>query len=85
MFVNPLFYLIHNAMILLLLHRDIVEVRMDLQGIPCIIRDTAGLRPEEGTIDEIEKEGMRRARDAMRKAQIKIIVSDASDPISTQV
>ena len=40
--------------------RDIVEVRMDLGGIPCIISDTAGLRA--GSSDPIEVEGMLRAR-----------------------
>ena len=40
--------------------RDIVEVRMDINGIPCIVRDTAGLRSD--TADPIEQEGIRRAR-----------------------
>jgi tRNA modification GTPase len=44
--------------------RDIVEVRMDLGGIPCIISDTAGLRA--GSDDPIEVEGMRRARTGVR-------------------
>lgn len=40
--------------------RDIVEVRMDIEGISCIIRDTAGLRSNSS--DPIELEGMKRAR-----------------------
>lgn len=60
--------------------RDIVEVRMDLGGIPCIISDTAGLRSD--SVDIIEQEGMRRARDAFKKAQLKVFVGDASDVIS---
>lgn len=40
--------------------RDIVEVRMDIDGISCIVRDTAGLRND--TDDPIEQEGIRRAR-----------------------
>ena len=40
--------------------RDIVEVRMDLGGVSCVISDTAGLR--ETSLDPIEIEGMRRAR-----------------------
>jgi hypothetical protein len=43
-----------------LLHRDVVEVRLDLAGVPCIVSDTAGLRT--GSSDVIELEGMRRAR-----------------------
>ena len=52
--------------------RDIVEVRLDLAGFQCIVSDTAGLR-EDGA-DEIEIEGMKRAREAFKDAQIKIIV-----------
>lgn len=37
---------------------------MDLSGVPCIIRDTAGVRAEDSA-DEIEREGMRRARYAI--------------------
>lgn len=40
--------------------RDIVQVRMDLGGVSCIISDTAGLR--EYSDDPIEIEGMTRAR-----------------------
>ena len=40
--------------------RDVVEVRMDLGGVPCIVSDTAGLRVD--STDAIEIEGMRRAR-----------------------
>jgi len=40
--------------------RDIVEVRLDVEGVACIIRDTAGLRVNPS--DEIEKEGIKRAK-----------------------
>lgn len=61
--------------------RDIVEVRLDLGGLPCIVSDTAGLRNEgtDGTIDAIEIEGMRRSREAYRVANIRILVADACD------
>ena len=57
--------------------RDIVEVRMDLDGISCIVCDTAGLRDE--TSDVIEQEGIRRARAAFRDAHMRIFVGDASE------
>ena len=60
--------------------RDVVEVRMDLGGIPCIISDTAGLRSDSS--DTIEQEGMRRAREAFKMAQLKVFVGDASDNTS---
>ena len=41
-------------------YRDVVEVRLELAGVPCIVSDTAGLRSDSS--DLIEMEGMRRAR-----------------------
>jgi tRNA modification GTPase len=57
--------------------RDIVEVRMDLGGVSCLVSDTAGLR--KNTDDPIEEEGIRRAKDAFRRAHLKLFVGDASD------
>ena len=64
--ISVLYYIvcvlsIKTYLLVISLCRDIVEVRMDLGGVPCIIRDTAGVRAEESA-DEIEREGMRRAR-----------------------
>lgn len=64
--------------------RDVIEVRMDLDGIPCIISDTAGLRlGEDSAVDVIEMEGIRRAREAFKAAHIKVFVHDSSDTDST--
>ncbi len=60
--------------------RDIVEVRMDLAGVSCSVSDTAGLR--DSTDDPIELEGIKRAREAFRRAHLKVFVGDASDPAS---
>jgi tRNA modification GTPase len=38
----------------------VVEVRLELAGVPCLVSDTAGLRADSS--DLIELEGMRRAR-----------------------
>lgn len=57
--------------------RDIVEVHLDVDGMPVIVSDTAGLRDE--THDPIEIEGMRRARDAASNADVTILVHDASN------
>jgi len=57
--------------------RDIVEVRLELGGIPCIVSDTAGLR--EYTEDIIEQEGIRRAKDSFKRAHVKVFVGDVSD------
>jgi tRNA modification GTPase len=39
--------------------RDIIEVHMDLEGLPVIVVDTAGLRDSD---DPVEREGVARAR-----------------------
>lgn len=57
--------------------RDIIEVRMDLAGVSCIVSDTAGLRSDSE--DPIEMEGMRRAIKAFQEAQVKLFVCDSSD------
>jgi tRNA modification GTPase len=66
--------------------RDVVEVRLDLGGVACIVSDTAGLRAivdsSESPLDQqdvVELEGMRRAREAVRQAQVRVFVGDASD------
>src|SRR6185437_10959966 len=45
--------------------RDVIEVHLDLAGYPVILADTAGLR---AVADEIEAEGVRRARDRAARA-----------------
>ena len=57
--------------------RDIVSVRIDLDGVPVTLLDTAGLRD---TDDVIEAEGVRRARNAAREADAALLVIDASTP-----
>ena len=57
--------------------RDILEVRMDLDGYPVTIVDTAGLRETE---DPIEREGVRRAYDAQGLADLVVEVRDILSP-----
>ena len=57
--------------------RDVVSVSLDLNGIKCVVSDTAGLRAE--TDDLIEIEGMRRARKEALRAHIRVCVVDAVD------
>ncbi|WP_031550435.1 tRNA uridine-5-carboxymethylaminomethyl(34) synthesis GTPase MnmE [Parvularcula oceani] len=54
--------------------RDVLEIRADIGGQLVTLLDTAGLR--EDTEDEIEREGMRRARRAVAQADIRILVWD---------
>ncbi|PWC30176.1 tRNA uridine-5-carboxymethylaminomethyl(34) synthesis GTPase MnmE [Teichococcus aestuarii] len=57
--------------------RDIVEVRLELGGVPVWLADTAGLRE---TPDEIEAEGVRRARRRAEEADLLIAVFAADQP-----
>lgn len=51
--------------------RDVVEVRLELGGVPVTIADTAGLRE---SADEIEAEGVRRAKLRAGEADLLILV-----------
>ncbi len=67
--------------------RDVVEVAMDLGGYPVVVADTAGLRR---TDDEVEKEGVRRARARASEADLILAMFDArnwpeTDPATRDV
>ena len=56
--------------------RDIIEVSLNISGIPVILYDTAGIRE---TNDVIEKEGVKRAIKNANNADIKILVVDSNN------
>ena len=53
--------------------RDILTVDMDLDGYKVILHDTAGIHDTE---DIIEKEGIKRAIQAVKKSQICVVLVD---------
>lgn len=55
--------------------RDIIEVHLDIAGYPVVLMDTAGLRVAG---DEIEAEGINRAKIRAGEADIKIALFDGS-------
>lgn len=57
--------------------RDVVEDDLRLDGVHCRLIDTAGIRE---TDELIEGEGVRRSRQAMKRADIVFLVVDASSP-----
>src|SRR6185436_2239273 len=57
--------------------RDLIEVDLDLGGYAVTLVDTAGLRE---TSDEIESEGIRRARARAERADMRLAVIDATAP-----
>lgn len=54
--------------------RDVVDVNVDIGGYFCRLGDLAGLRGEHERTGEIEAEGMRRARNRVREANVIIVV-----------
>ena len=56
--------------------RDVVEVSLDLGGVPVVVADTAGLRE---TDNEIEAEGIRRAKAWAGEADLVVAVLDAEE------
>lgn len=55
--------------------RDVIEVHLDLGGLPVTLLDTAGIRETE---DPVELEGVRRARARASLADLVLWVEDAS-------
>lgn len=56
--------------------RDIIEVHLDLAGLPVTLIDTAGIRE---TDDPVEREGVERARARSASADLVLWVVDASE------
>jgi tRNA modification GTPase len=55
--------------------RDVIEVTLDLDGFPFVLRDTAGLRETAGGV---EQEGIRRALVSAGDADVVLYMYDAS-------
>jgi tRNA modification GTPase len=56
--------------------RDVIEVRMDLGGLPVTLLDTAGLRE---TTDVVEGIGIQRALDRARSADLRVFLTDGNE------
>ena len=58
--------------------RDLLTERVDVNGLALTIVDTAGVREAR---DEIEAEGVRRARHAQQIAALTLVIVDGSEPL----
>ena len=56
--------------------RDVIEVRLDLEGLAVIVSDTAGIRE---TSSGVEQEGIRRTLAATREADLVLWLREAGD------
>ena len=61
--------------------RDVIEVRLDVRGVPVTLLDTAGLR--DGA-DPIERLGVERARTRATAADLRIILVEGDDALITE-
>jgi tRNA modification GTPase len=60
--------------------RDVIEVHLDLGGLPVVLSDTAGIRAGVGAV---EGEGVRRALARAEDADLVLWVVDGTNPIWT--
>lgn len=58
--------------------RDVIEEQINIDGLPVIVVDTAGIRHSE---EVVEQEGIRRSIEAMGRADFVIVVLDGSEPL----
>lgn len=56
--------------------RDVIEVRMDLGGLPVTLLDTAGLRE---TADKVEEIGIARARERAELADLRVFLVEGDE------
>lgn len=62
--------------------RDVIEVRMEIAGLPVTLLDTAGLRE---TLDPLERAGVERAVVRAEAADLRVfLVEDGSTPLSVK-
>jgi len=62
--------------------RDVLREHISLDGLPVHVADTAGIR--EST-DQVEVEGVRRARAALKSADLALLVIDANEALEPQL
>lgn len=61
--------------------RDVIEETLDLQGVPAVLLDTAGIVE---TQDVVERLGVARSRDAVAGADVIVLVVDGSQPLGNE-
>ena len=62
--------------------RDVIEVRMDLAGLPVTLLDTAGLRESE---DYVESLGIELARSRVEAADMRVFLTDTPEGLGVPI
>ena len=62
--------------------RDVLREHLSLDGLPAHVSDTAGIRESS---DQIEAEGVRRARASLATADLALLVIDATQELAAQL
>ncbi len=63
--------------------RDVIQESIELAGIPVVLSDTAGLRDAEAA-DAVERLGMQRTAGEIERAEVVVVVLDASHPCTDE-
>lgn len=61
--------------------RDVIEEYINLNGVPIVLTDTAGIRE---TDDEVERLGVERSRKSIEEADLVLVLLDGSDEITDE-
>ncbi|HWD14830.1 MAG TPA: tRNA uridine-5-carboxymethylaminomethyl(34) synthesis GTPase MnmE [Pseudochrobactrum sp.] len=62
--------------------RDLLEVKLNLNGVATYVTDTAGIRETTGKVEQI---GIQRAMDKAAEADLILYIEDISDPIIVDI
>jgi tRNA modification GTPase len=60
--------------------RDVIRLELSIGGVPMHVMDTAGLRE---AADPVEVLGVARTRDALRKADLALVIADVRDGLTS--
>jgi tRNA modification GTPase len=64
--------------------RDTLEETVNVRGVPLVLTDTAGLRGDEQTGDDIERIGMVRTRRVLEATDLALVVFDGSQQLTAE-
>lgn len=62
--------------------RDSVDVRLEHNGRSLVVIDTAGVRKKKSWADDVERYSHQRATDAIRRADVAVLLLEATEPTS---